>query len=96
MKKIIGIRKEDKNIWERRVPLIPAHIKKLKEEHGIETVVQPFPSRIISEEEFVNAGGTVKEDMSECPVIIAVKEIPIKLLQPEKTYIFFSHTIKAQ
>lgn len=96
MKKLIGIRKEDKNIWERRVPLIPDHIKKLKEDYGIETIVQPFPRRIISEEEFINAGATVKEDMSECPVIIAVKEVPIKLLQPEKTYIFFSHTIKAQ
>lgn len=96
MKKIIGIRREDKNIWERRVPLIPDHVKILKEENGIETIIQPFERRAFSNTEFENAGVTLQEDLSECPTVFAVKEIPIKLLQKEKTYIFFSHTIKGQ
>ncbi|MBU2493410.1 MAG: hypothetical protein KJ571_12350 [Bacteroidetes bacterium] len=96
MRKIIGIRREDKNIWERRVPLIPEHVKILKEKSGVESIVQPFPRRAFSDEEFINAGAVINEDMSDCQVIIAVKEIPIKLLQPDKTYLFFSHTIKAQ
>ena len=96
MKKIIGIRREDKNIWERRVPLIPEHVKKLKEEHGIETIIQPFERRAFLDKEYEEAGAIVKEDLSECPTVFAVKEIPIKLLQQDKVYIFFSHTIKGQ
>ena len=34
--------------------------------------------------------------MTEAPVILGVKQVPIDLLEPEKTYVFFSHTIKAQ
>ncbi len=96
MKKIIGVRREDKNIWERRVPIIPEHVKKLKENFGIETVLQSFKTRAFSDQEFLNAGGIIKEDLSECPIVFAVKEVPIKLLKPNKTYIEFSHTIKGQ
>ena len=96
MKKLIGIRREDKNIWERRVPLIPEHIKNLKDNYGIETIIQPFERRAFSDKEFEDADALVQENISECPIVIAVKEIPIKLLQSDKTYIFFSHTMKGQ
>jgi alanine dehydrogenase len=92
----IGIRLEDKNEWERRTPLIPAHVQELKEEHGIEVCVQSSPIRAFSGEEYKQAGATVMEDPSECPVILAIKEIPLELLEEGKTYIFFSHTIKGQ
>lgn len=96
MKKLIGIRREDKNIWERRVPLIPEHLEKLKNDFGIDTIIQPFERRAFLDNEFTNAGITVKEDLSEAPIVFAVKEIPMNLLQNDKTYIFFSHTIKGQ
>jgi len=96
MKKLIGIRREDKNIWERRVPLIPEHLAKLKNDFGIETIIQPFERRAFLDSEFLNAGATIKEDLSDAPVVFAVKEIPLNLLQNNKTYIFFSHTIKGQ
>lgn len=38
----------------------------------------------------------VQEDISEASVIFGVKQTPIDLLIPNKTYCFFSHTIKAQ
>ena len=96
MKKIIGIRREDKNIWERRVPLIPEHIKNLKDNFGIETIIQPFERRAFSDKEFDDSGAIIQEDLTECPTVFAVKEIPIKLLQNNKTYLFFSHTLKGQ
>ncbi len=96
MEKIIGIRREDKNIWERRVPLIPKHIKELIDEHGIKTILQPFPKRAFSEDEYREAGADFNEDLSSCPIVLAVKEIPINLIDHGKTYIFFSHTIKGQ
>lgn len=92
----VGIRLEDKNEWERRTPLIPAHVQELKEKHDIEVCVQSSPIRAFSREEYEQAGATVVEDLSECPVVLAIKEIPVELLEEGKTYIFFSHTIKGQ
>lgn len=45
---------------------------------------------------YVNAGAVAQEDISEATVIFGVKQVPIELLLPDKTYCFFSHTIKAQ
>lgn len=41
-------------------------------------------------------GAVIEEDLSEAELIIGVKSVPIDLLLPDKTYAFFSHTIKAQ
>ncbi|MBN2571097.1 MAG: hypothetical protein JXA68_03125 [Ignavibacteriales bacterium] len=96
MKNIIGIRREDKNKWEVRVPLIPEHIKHLKEHYAIQTFVQPFATRAFSDNEYVEAGATLSEDLKEPSIIFAVKEVPIDLIQPNKAYVFFSHVIKGQ
>jgi len=92
----IGVRREDKSIWERRVPVIPREVRKLKRHHGIQIVVQPSENRIFTDEEFALAGAMVQEDLSDCPVIFAVKEIPPELLLPQKTYILFAHVAKGQ
>jgi saccharopine dehydrogenase (NAD+, L-lysine-forming) len=92
----LGIRREDKNKWERRVPLVPGHIKELKEKHAIETIIQPSKIRIYSENDFKDAGALINEDLSSCPIIFAIKEVPIDFFEPKKTYVFFSHTIKGQ
>ena len=47
-------------------------------------------------QEYMNSGGQIQEDISEATVIMGVKQVPIDLLEPDKTYVFFSHTIKAQ
>ena len=96
MKKIIGIRREDKNKWERRVPLIPEDLKRLKGVYGIDAIVQPSEIRIYPDDVFRENGAIVKEDLSAADTIFAVKEIPVDLLAAGKTYIFFSHTIKGQ
>jgi len=91
----IGIRREDKNRWERRVPLSPDHVQTLVDQ-GIDVVVQPSSLRIFDNDSYSEAGAVVKEDISDADVILAVKEVPEELLIPNKTYMFFSHTIKAQ
>jgi len=93
---LIGIRREDKSIWERRVPLVPRDVRKLQRKHGIEVIVQPSETRAFSDEDFFLTGATVHEDLSPCPVIFAVKEIPPHLLMPHKTYVFFAHVAKGQ
>lgn len=93
---IIGIRREDKNPWERRVPLIPSHVRELMQAHGLKFCIQPSPIRIFTDDDFRLVGAKVQESLSPCPVILAVKEIPVHLLEPGKAYMFFSHTIKGQ
>jgi len=92
----IGIRKEDKNQWERRAPLIPAHVGSLIKEHQLEIWVQPSKIRIFADEDYALQGAMIEEDLSPCSIILAVKEIPIHFFRPKKIYIFFSHTIKCQ
>lgn len=46
--------------------------------------------------EYENAGAIITEDLSPASLIVGVKQVPIDLLLPDKTYAFFSHTIKAQ
>lgn len=96
MSNCIGIRREDKNQWERRTPLTPEHVKKLKDEHSIETIVQTSPIRVFTDFEYANSGAKISEDLSSCPTVFAIKEVPMNLLEPKKTYIFFAHVIKGQ
>lgn len=96
MGKIIGIRKEDKNIWEVRTPIIPEHVKVLKEKYDIETIVEDFERRVFKNEEYIRFGAKVKDNLNECKAIFAVKEIPTEKILPNKIYIFFAHVIKGQ
>ncbi len=96
MQRSIGVRREDKSRWERRVPITPAVAKELREHHGIQIHVQPSPIRAFSEVEFEAAGALVQEDLAACPVVFAVKEIPLAFFRPGQAYVFFSHVIKGQ
>lgn len=92
----VGIRREDKYDWERRTPLTPQDAKELTNRHGIEFIAQTSPNRVFGDKAYQQAGITVAQDLSSCPVVLGIKEIPIEALNPETTYVFFSHTIKGQ
>jgi saccharopine dehydrogenase (NAD+, L-lysine-forming) len=96
LKAVIGIRREDKNLWERRTPLTPDQVESLIRAHGIEVCVQPSEQRIFSDEDYRLAGASGAEDLSRCQTVLAIKEIPLDFFQERKTYLFFSHTIKGQ
>ncbi len=96
MKTLVGIRREDKNPWERRVPLIPAHVRELMQKYPFEIWLQPSKIRVFSDEDYLREGATVEENLSACSLILAIKEIPLHFFEREKVYIFFSHTAKGQ
>lgn len=96
MNKKIGIRHEDKYLMERRVAIIPRHVKRLIKEQGLEFLVEESPKRIFTKGEFLEAGAQIVTDLDPAPVIIGVKEMPIDFFQEGKTYMFFSHVIKGQ
>jgi hypothetical protein len=92
----IGVRREDKSPWERRVPVIPEDAAEMQRDYGIETVVQSSPIRAFTDDEFARAGIRVQEDLSPCSVIVGIKEVPKELFEKNKTYVFFAHVIKGQ
>jgi saccharopine dehydrogenase (NAD+, L-lysine-forming) len=96
MSVLIGIRREDKNKWERRTPLIPPDIAELQKAHGLSFLVQPSDIRVYRDEEYRSAGITVSEDLSSSSLVLAVKEVPVHLLQPRTVYVFFAHVAKGQ
>ncbi|KAK3608349.1 hypothetical protein CHS0354_030804 [Potamilus streckersoni] len=91
----MAIRRETVNVWERRAPLAPSHVGKLVR-NGVRVLVQPSNRRAYNMQEYAEKGAIIQEDISEASLVIGVKAVPIDLLMPDKTYAFFSHTIKAQ
>jgi alpha-aminoadipic semialdehyde synthase len=96
MKTVIGIRREDKNPWERRVPLIPIHVREIIQNNPIDIQLQPSSIRIFPDRDYQQEGARIEEDLSACSIILAVKEIPLDFFKEDKVYVFFSHTIKGQ
>lgn len=93
----IGIIREGKIPPDKRVPLTPDQCAEiLKKFPEVELVVQPSPIRTFNDSEYSDCGMDLREDLSDCQVLIGVKEVPVDMLIPNKTYFFFSHTTKEQ
>ena len=92
----IGIRREDKNEWERRVPLVPADLQELRKDPNLDFTIQPSAIRVFGDDEYRQAGVRVEENLDDADIVVAVKEIPIDSIRDKKVYLFFSHTIKGQ
>jgi len=93
----LGIIREGKNPPDKRVPLAPEHCKEVMEKWpNVKVFVQPSPIRDIEDEEYSALGVELKEDLSDCDILMGVKEVPYDDLIPGKRYFFFSHTYKEQ
>jgi alpha-aminoadipic semialdehyde synthase len=92
----IAVRRETKSPLERRTPITPDLVGRLVKGSDIEVLVQPSARRIFPDNEYVRAGATMAENLSDSKVVLGVKEIPPDLFQPNTTYVFFSHVIKGQ
>ena len=92
-----GIIKERKNPPDRRVVFSPNKLAQLKSEFPeSKVVVEQSDIRIFSDAEYKNKNIKVTDDISDCDVLLGVKEVPIGALINNKKYFFFSHTIKKQ
>ncbi|MFT4854870.1 MAG: saccharopine dehydrogenase (NAD+, L-lysine-forming) [Algoriphagus sp.] len=94
----IGIIREGKNPPDKRVAFTPSQVKEIRATYGdeIRFEVQSSEVRTIVDQEYLDEGIAVVEDVSTCDVLFGVKEVRIDQLIPEKTYFFFSHTMKKQ
>jgi len=93
----IGLIREGRIPADNRVSLTPAQCKWLhKSAYQIQIVVQSSTYRCFSDKEYLAAGAEVKEDVSDCDILLGIKEVPVEQLIASKTYLFFSHTKKKQ
>lgn len=93
----IGLIREGKYPADSRVALTPAQCKWLQKNFtDVQVTVQQSPTRCYSDKEYIQAGINVVEDISQCNVLLGIKEVPIDVLIANKTYLFFSHTKKLQ
>ena len=79
----IGLIREGKVPADNRVPLTPDQCKWIRQNNP-------------DVEEYEVAGISVTNDVTDCDILLGIKEVPIDQLIPDKTYLFFSHTKKAQ
>ena len=88
---------ERKNPPDRRVVFSPTELVQLKSQYpAAEIKIESSEIRVFKDEEYSNLGFEVTNDVSDCDVLIGVKEVPVDYLIPNKKYFFFSHTIKKQ
>jgi alanine dehydrogenase len=93
----IGLLREGKIPPDNRVALTPAQCKWIQKNAGdVRVIAQASPDRCYSDKEYRDAGVEVKEDMTECDILFGIKEVSQSNLIAGKTYLFFSHTKKAQ
>ncbi len=93
----IGILRETKNPPDHRVALTPRQCREVMDTWpGTEIVYQPDGYRAFTDREYENAGVPASEDLSDCDILLGVKEVSVNALIPGKTYLFFSHTAKRQ
>ncbi|WOG94156.1 hypothetical protein DCAR_0313449 [Daucus carota subsp. sativus] len=98
---VVGILSESTNKWERRVPLTPSHCARLlhggKGQTGVaRIIVQPSTKRIHHDALYEDVGCEVSEDLSDCGLILGIKQPKLEMILPNRAYAFFSHTHKAQ
>lgn len=93
----LGIIREGKVPPDKRVPLTPKQCKQVEQLFpDVKVVVQTSPIRAFSDNDYSNEGVEIVSDLSDCDIIMGVKEVNKTDLIPNKKFFFFSHTIKKQ
>jgi alanine dehydrogenase len=98
MKEIkLAVIREGKVPPDKRVPLTPQQcLTVMAKWPHVKVIVQKSSVRAFPDEAYSQLGIPVVEDISDCDIMIGVKEVNIDDLIPNKKYLFFSHTYKEQ
>lgn len=93
----LGVIREGKVPPDFRVPLTPKQCKAIEILYpNVKVQVQRSPIRTFKDSEYEEQGIELVDSMNECDIIFGVKEVQVADLIPNKTFVFFSHTIKKQ
>ena len=93
----IGLICEGKTPPDRRVAFTPLQILEIEQRFSnVKVMVQESSFRCYSDEEYRKSNVQVVTDLSSCDILMGIKEVPVANLIENKTYLFFSHTLKKQ
>ena len=93
----IGLLKETKNPPDKRVPIVPTQVVTVEEQFpNVKIVVQHSEIRCYADEEYKYLKTTMKDDLSDCDILLGVKEVNKSTFIEDKTYLFFAHVGKKQ
>jgi len=93
----VGLIKETKTPPDKRCAFTPnTAVKMLDKFPNVELVVQPSDLRAFKDDEYIERKLNLKENLTDCDILIGVKEVKIPALIENKTYIFFAHIAKMQ
>lgn len=95
--KLIGLIREGRVPPDKRVPFTPDQVVEIQQRFPhVQVVCQSSDVRCFRDEEYSSLGVRIVEDLTDCDIIMGIKEVPVEWLIPDKTFLFFSHTIKQQ
>ncbi|MDQ2656997.1 MAG: alanine dehydrogenase, partial [Bacteroidota bacterium] len=93
----IGLIREGKTPPDKRVAFTPAQAEEIEQRFpGVKVVCQTSDVRAFRDEEYRDLGIEVASDLRGCDVLVGIKEVQVRDLVDDKTYLFFSHTLKKQ
>lgn len=93
----IGLIREGRIPPDKRVPFTPLQAEEIVQRfpHVI-MLCQSSPVRCYSDKEYDELSIPVVSAVDDCDILMGIKEVQIPDLIANKTYLFFSHTLKAQ
>lgn len=93
----IGLIREGKIPPDKRVPFTPLQAREIQQRFKpVKVICQESPVRCYQDHEYRELGIQVVPDVSDCDILMGIKEVPVANLVNGKTYLFFSHTLKKQ
>ncbi|MCU0398298.1 MAG: NAD(P)-dependent oxidoreductase [Cyclobacteriaceae bacterium] len=93
----LGIIREGKIPPDKRVPFTPMQTEEIGQRFpNVKVICQRSEVRAFKDDEYREYGIEVTDDISQCDILMGIKEVPVQNLIAGKTYLFFSHTIKKQ
>jgi alanine dehydrogenase len=93
----IGLIREGKIPVDKRVAMIPRQCREFMDQNPqVKIVAESSDIRCYTDQEYIDAGIEVRNEVDDCHILLGVKEVPLDKIIANKTYLFFSHTIKMQ
>jgi saccharopine dehydrogenase (NAD+, L-lysine forming) len=93
----LGLIREGKIPPDKRVAFTPLQAEEIEQRFPhVKVICQPSEGRCFKDEEYRVLGISVNENIGNCNILMGIKEVPIQNLIADRTYLFFSHTLKKQ
>jgi len=93
----IGLIREGKAVPDKRVPFTPLQVQEIEQRFPfVKVICRESPVRCFKDDEYRSLNISVNADVNDCDILMGIKEVPLDQLISNKTYLFFSHTIKKQ